>query len=1109
MSFDPATERQNSASTPLASTWLSANAGSGKTKVLTDRVARLLLAGVSPQNILCLTYTKAAASEMQNRLFKLLGVWAMKPDTQLRTDLARLGEDPGDDLGPTRALFARAIETPGGLKIQTIHSFCAALLRRFPLEAGVSPQFKEMDERAALILREEVVEAMAMGRDKAALDGLATYFTGRDFGKFLGEIVANRGFFNEAADDAGIWRRLGLAPGMNEDDILAGALAPGDDALVSELLVILRNGSKNEVKLAGKLAGFTPQMDKAAKLRLLQGAFLTQKQQPLKAPLTKASAEGPAADLVPALMALIERLALAADLQKALYTARKTRALYRFARPFLAAYEARKQQRGWLDFDDLINKAGDLLSDPALAAWVLYRLDGGIDHILVDEAQDTSPAQWKVIRLLAQEFTSGEGAREVARTIFVVGDPKQSIYSFQGADPREFSRMKAHFQTGLSQVGQPFQELRLEYSFRSSSSVLELIDHALEGMAGLEDEGFRHVAFFDKPGRVDLWPLVPETAYKEERAWFDTSDITLPESHTAILARSVADEIARMLAEETLPAKDGTARPVEPRDILILVRGRKTGLFEAVIRACKAAGLPIAGADRLRLGAEMAVKDLTALLRFLATPEDDLSLAALLRSPLCGLSEGALYDLAAPRPKGSFLWNALRASDHKQVIDMLTDLRDRADFLRPYELLERVLTQHKGRENLLARLGREAEDGMDALLAQALAYEHAETPSLTGFLEWLDAMEVEIKRQMDSAGNLIRVMSVHGAKGLEAPIVFLPDCAPRTKPPKGPSLLEVEGGLVWRPRVDQAPSILQPHVDAAIQAEYLEDARLLYVAATRAANWLIVAAAGKEGNKIPSWHERLARGLEAAGAVRHDFALGTGLRHENGPWAAGSAAPETATATPAPLPDWVSSKVPPPAEAVKPLSPSDLGGGKALAGEGAHLSEEAAKARGRQLHLLLETLPAHPPAQWSSVGRALLAGSDDMVKGAMAEALIKEVSALLTKPDLHHVFAPDTLAEVNISANLSALGGAPMQGSIDRLIVGADEVTIIDYKSNAVVPQSPENVPLGILRQMGAYMEAVGQIYPEHKVKCAILWTTSAELMPIPPELARAALAAP
>ncbi len=1102
MRFDQATERQNQASEPHASTWLSANAGSGKTKVLTDRVARLLLAGVAPQNILCLTYTRAAASEMQNRLFRLLGEWAMKPDAALREDLARLGEAPGDDLGATRSLFARAIETPGGLKIQTIHSFCAALLRRFPLEAGVSPQFREMDDRAALILREEVVEAMAMGPRKAVLDGLAVYFTGQDFGDLLKDIVDNRALFGAAPDAGAIWQRLGLSPGFDEADILAGALAPGDMALVGRLAAILRESSaKTDVALGESLAALSPQAEPAELLAGLQACLLTRSGTPIKRNPTKAVKEGPAAPLMDGLAALMERLALSLELQNALHTARRTLALHRFAHPFLAEYEARKQARGWLDFDDLITRAGELLSDPGLAAWVLYRLDGGIDHILVDEAQDTSPAQWKVISLLAQEFTSGLGAREVERTIFVVGDPKQSIYSFQGADPREFARMKEHFQAGLAQVGQPFQELRLEHSFRSSGAVLELVDEALAEMPGLEDAGFRHIAFFeDKPGRVDLWPLVPKAGYKEERAWFDTSDIPMPETHTSILARAVADEIARMLAEESLPGQDGP-RKVEPRDILILVRGRKTGLFDALIRACKAAGLPIAGADRLRLGAEMAVKDLTALLRFLATPEDDLSLATLLRSPLCGLSEAELYALAAPRPKGAFLWNALRESGHRQVLAMLDDLRRQADFQRPYELLERVLTRHGGRENLLARLGREAEDGIDALLVQALNYENSETPSLTGFLEWLDVMEVEIKRQMDSAGNLIRVMSVHGAKGLEAPIVFLPDCAGRDLRDRA-TILEVDGGPVWKPLADNLPPVLLPHVEASKEAVQLEDARLLYVAATRAANWLIIAAAGDEDKDARSWHDLLGQGLAAAGGVAHEFAVGQGLRHERGEWPPSAGAADMGDRHEAPLPGWVRQMPPPPVLPVETLAPSGLGGAKALPGEGAGLDEESAKARGRQLHLLLEHLPGHPRADWPGIGRALLEGAGD------TEALVAEVTALLDDPALAHVFAADTLAEVDVTAALPSLSGVPMQGAIDRLIVGDEEVTIIDFKSNAVVPQSAEQVPDGILRQMGAYIEAIQQIFPKHGVKCAILWTANAELMPIDPALARAALAA-
>ncbi len=1105
---DAATLAQNDASEPLASTWLSANAGSGKTKVLTDRVARLLLAGVAPQNILCLTYTKAAASEMQNRLFKLLGTWAMKPEADLRADLAGLGEAPVDDLGPIRSLFARAIETPGGLKIQTIHSFCAALLRRFPLEAGVSPQFQEMDDRSAMILREEVVEEMALGPDRGVLADLARFYTGHDFDKVTRAISENRRHFASAPDPAQIWRWCGLAPGMDAPDIVAGAMTPQDTALITALVPILHaSASKTEQRLATKLSGFGADMDPADRLEMLQAALLTRKGTPVKNPLTKAVCEGPAAGMIGPLRALQERLALALDQQHALLTAQKTLAMYRFAGPFLARLDAHKRNRGWLDFDDLIEKTAALLSDPEMAGWVLFRLDGQIDHILVDEAQDTSPAQWRVIASLAQEFTAGAGARDAERTIFVVGDPKQSIYSFQGADPAAFSDMKQHFRAGFGAIGKPMQDLRLEYSFRSSPAVLDLVDHALDGMQGLGDAGFRHQAFFaDKPGRVDLWPVVEKADYREDRAWYDTTDRALPETHTRRLARQVAAEIGRMLREETLPGADGAPRPVQPGDVLILVRGRKTGLFEALIRACKAAGLPVAGADRLKLGAEMAVRDLTALLKFLATQEDDLSLAAVLRSPLCGLSEAQLYALAQPRARGAYLWNELRRHPgHGEVVAMLDDLRKAADFKRPFELLERVLTRHRGREYLLARLGREAAEGIDALLAQALEYERAETPSLTGFLEWLEVMEIEVKRQMDAAGNLIRVMTVHGAKGLEAPIVFLPDCGPKAARDNA-EFLELEEGVIWRPIKGDLPEGLLARADAAMAVRQAEDDRLLYVAATRAAHWLIIAAAGDLGRRGDSWYEMLKRGMERLGAAEHTFAAGPGLRHEIGDWPVQTGASGGAVASVPALPGWVLEPVPAPQRRPEPLSPSDLGGAKALPGEGDGAGEDAAMRRGRLLHLLLEKLPDLKPSEWESHGMRLLTTGADAMDVDQARDLLGEAAALIRNPALAAVFGPDSLAEVDVSAALPALSGERIQGAIDRLIIGTHSVTVVDFKSNRQVPDHAQEIPIGLLRQMGAYMAAVAQIYPGFAVRGAILWTSTGTLMDVPFDLAARAL---
>jgi ATP-dependent helicase/nuclease subunit A len=1115
MKRDHASDRQIQAADPAVSTWLSANAGSGKTSVLTDRVARLLLGGVPPQNILCLTYTKAAASEMQNRLFRRLGEWAMKEDGALIGALEKLGVDDTGDLNRARRLFARAIETPGGLKIQTIHSFCAALLRRFPLEAGVSPQFSEMDERAARILQRDIVEGMASGPDAGLVANLAQFYSGEDFAALSQEISANRGFFTEPADKRAIWGWFGLAEDFDEQSLEAASFAPGDGALLSALVPLLASGSATEVKAGALLSRIQLPALSALDLVILEDVFLFKTgKNPNTAKIgsfpTKALRGGAAAGMMPALDDLMARIEHARSLRTSLYSARKSLAFHRFALRFLSLYEVSKQQRGWLDFDDLIRKASSLLHDPVVSSWVLYKLEGQIDHVLVDEAQDTSPAQWQVIERLTQEFTSGEGARAgVSRTIFVVGDQKQSIYSFQGAEPAEFSRMRELFGAGLKRVGQPLVNLPLEYSFRSSPAILELVDHCLAGRPGLGDVFHHHAFFKDRPGRVDLWPVVEKTEFEEDRKWTDPVDRPAPENHVSRLATRVAEDISRKLGTELVQGPNGEVRPVAPGDILVLVRKRSGGLFEGIIRACKERGLPIAGADRLRVGGELAVRDLTALMRFLATPEDDLSLAAVLRSPLFGWSEARLFEIAHGRGNKMFLWSALSEAreKHADTIEILHDLRNTADFLRPYDLIERVLTRHRGRENLLARLGSEAEDGIDAFLAQALAYERLETPSLTGFLMWLDADEVTIKRQVDTASNQIRVMTVHGAKGLEARIVYLPDSA-KSGPGKMPELIPLENGnVVWRPPVTDSPDPVNNALERMRQRDQEEWIRLLYVAMTRAEQWLIIGAAGDVGEEDQSWYRIIEKGMRSAGALNQVFpGIGAGKRHETGTWALPRVSGKAATVeAPAIRPRWLSVPAEPPNKPPSSLAPSDLGGAKALPGE-AEADTEASLRRGRQIHRLLEFLPPYPEHDRPAFARAILSQGEDAADVDEAEQLSKEVGAILAAPDLQFLFEPGSLAEVEITATIPEAGGRRIHGAIDRLVIDADRVLAVDFKSNALVPDKPEQVPEGILRQMGAYRAALSEVFPGRTIETAVLWTSVARLMPLPDDLLRLAL---
>ncbi|SIT80960.1 double-strand break repair helicase AddA [Pontibaca methylaminivorans] len=1110
-----ASERQAQAARPDVSTWLAANAGSGKTRVLTDRVARLLLAGVEPQRILCLTYTKAAAGEMQNRLFARLGHWAMLEETALLHELAELGEDgicPGD-LPNARTLFARAIEAPGGLKIQTIHAFCSALLRRFPLEAGVSPQFTEIEDRAAAQLRDQIIGDFAEGPEAPLIDALARHLGGSDFEQITNAVVGHRSAFAPPLSRADLWRALGLPEGYDEARLVADVFVGGEADLIRHIVPALQASGKNDAKAADILAAF----DGAdiGGLRLLEGPLLygAGAKAPFAAKIgafpTKPLREGTLAPVMDKLEALMRRVELGRESRIALAAAEKSAALHDFARAFLPEYARRKQLHGWLDFDDLILKARALLTDPAVASWVLYRLDGGIDHILVDEAQDTSPEQWDVIERLAQEFTSGRSARsDMTRTIFVVGDKKQSIYSFQGADPDAFDRMQAEFSRRLGAIRKPLQDLELEYSFRSSPAILRLVDLVFEGQ---DSAGFRrdslHRAFkADLPGRVDLWPVVEKAEKEDDRHWTDPVDRPGERHHNVILADRIATRIRAMIdGGETIPV-DGPApggahrRPVRAGDFLILVQ-RRSELFAEIIRACKAADLPIAGADRLKVGAELAVRDLGALLAFLATPEDDLSLATVLKSPLGGWSEQDLFTLAHHRPEGSYLWQALRhaGAEHPETLAMLHDLRDRADFLRPFELIERALTRHRGREKLLARLGPEAEDGIDALLSQALAYEATNIPSLTGFLAWMETDELEIKRQTGSAGDLLRVMTVHGAKGLEAPIVILPDTCPPRNPRRGEILL-ADGVPLWRMPADSQPPLMADAHEVERERDAAERQRLLYVAMTRAEKWLIVAAAGDAGKDEEGWYRPIEAAMKADNAASLRIDGMDCLRLSHGDWEGLPLRHEAPVVQrPEPLPDLFRTPAPAPVLPSEPVNPSDLGGAKALPGESG-LDEAAAMLRGTRLHLLLEHLPLVLTPERAGAAGNLLPDLD----AAERSALLAEAIAVLDAPALAPLFAGEALAEVALTAEIR---GQRFHGVIDRLLVTPGQVLAVDFKSNALVPATPAQVPEGLLRQMGAYAAALAAIYPDHTVQAAILWTRSATLMTLPAELLSGALA--
>ncbi|MFY7777733.1 MAG: double-strand break repair helicase AddA, partial [Elstera sp.] len=990
-------DRQTVATIPDRSVWVAASAGTGKTTVLTRRVLRLLLAGTAPHRILCITYTKAAAAEMQKRLMERLGEWASMPLPELLETLTALsgGRMPEEgEIRRARRLFGLVLESPGGLKIQTIHSFCQSVLARFPLEAGLPPHFQAMDEASAeellLDAREHVLASARSGTGLADLGAALQIIADRlhedSFHQLLKTLASERGKWLRLTARVGgiepmiaaLANALGVDPFETVEQVHASVLQTtrAQNTELAAAAAALAKGSEKTDQPAGrKIQAFLAEPT-ALNFSAYTEIFLTSTGG-LRARLCTQAVQKAAPDVLDWMEREAERLLRYLRRVAAVEIFTGTVALLRLGEAILNTYAELKRQRAWLDYDDLILHTVQLLDRDGGASWVLFKLDGGLDHILIDEAQDTNPDQWQIVRLLAQEFFVGQSRAEGLRTLFVVGDAKQSIYSFQGADPRAFQTMRAAFTRLLAQVDQRLWIESLDHSFRSTAAVLGTVDavfaaeDAADGVVEPDQRLEHAVSRLGEAGLVELWPVLPKRKAEEP----DTSTWRLPltregaSNPPAVVARVIARRIRAWLDHgEMLTAK---ARPVQAGDILILVRRRGQFVGE-LVRALKQEGVPVAGADRLRLTTHLAVMDLLALGRFLLLPADDLSLACLLKSPLIGLTEEELFHAASDRGNQSLL-SALRAraETHPALAaaeEKINRWRAKVDFARPYEFYADILSREGGRRALLERLGAEAADPIDEFLNQALAFERMHTPSLQGFIHWLDLSDQEIKRDSDTAGrNEVRIMTVHGAKGLQAPIVFLPDCA--SAPMHKKTLFWPEAGdwgPVWSPRKaddDPATVALRAAQAAQEQAEYR---RLLYVALTRAEDRLYITGwlnAKEEQAKDGTWYALLQTVLDRQAARNEAEILDLDFTADGAPEWGGKgvrvscaqtwpvtakeglrAAEPTETAIPA----WLFA--PPPEEPTpsKPLTPSRLAeeppARSPLAGQRLDLPEQGARA---------------------------------------------------------------------------------------------------------------------------------------------------------------------
>jgi ATP-dependent helicase/nuclease subunit A len=1155
------TIQQAIASDPERSAWVSANAGSGKTHVLTQRVIRLLLAGARPSAILCLTYTKAAASEMSNRVFDRLAGWATLSDAELQARIAEIeGKEPDRfKLAEARRLFAKALETPGGLKIQTIHAFCEALLHQFPLEANVAGHFSVLDDRAAAALLEDARRALLTAKDDRMLADTIDYVLdlGDESGlqTLLGDIVTNRNairrFMAEAQQEGdlriSLLKRLGLGAEETEDSIAESYWpVPGLSGPVLELYLTLcdQKGGAKAQEIAYGLRLAKGESHAAARADILEKVMLTAKGEPksdsqffVKAMLADAPS------LPEAVAAARIHVVARRDRLKRMRMARATQAALILADRLNRDYEELKKRRSQLDFEDLITRTADLLIKKDVGPWIHYKLDQGIDHILVDEAQDTSPIQWSVIQSLAEDFFSGESSRPTLRTIFAVGDEKQSIYSFQGARPERFSEESDRTRRRVMAGGQLFSPIRLPLSFRSTADVLAAVDHVFtapgnaQGLSAVNEPVVHRSSRIGHPGAVDLWEMIAPEAVVKEEDWTAPFDSTPESAPAAILARRMAQTIGNLVGRETIIEK-GKERPIEAGDILVLVR-KRDGFVNALTRALKRRGdIPVAGADRLVLTSHIAIQDLLALGRFLLLPADDLSLSAVLKSPLFDLGEEDVFAVSALRAETESVWHHLRAfaaeghGRFQAAVDRLETFLAMSRELTVHDFYARLLGSFGGRQRFLARLGTEVSDILDEFLTFTLDQEASGLPGLQAFISTLELEAPVVKREQDKGRNEVRIMTVHASKGLEAPIVFLVDGGGKafthTHLPKL-RLIETDAGQaplpVWVPVSVLANTLTQADTARLQRLTEEEYRRLLYVGMTRAADRLIICGYRGVRENTDTWHAMIDA------ALRQDDmrCVPTNFSGPDGEWHGLSwrvsqversferAIPVEKAADRADLPPGLGRPLPPQRSLPRPLSPSGVG--TVVDDEADNLIVtsplftervrfDRSLEKGRFIHRMLQALPDIAPAERAEAARRYAERAARFWPREERETLIATVTALLSHPDMQDVLHAHGQAEVSIMGTLSLGGQAyAVSGRVDRLTVLDERVVILDYKTNRVPPRSAAEIPFAHRAQLAIYREILAPLYPGKRIDCVLVYTENATIHTLSPQALASALA--
>ena len=1050
---------QLKASDPEISTWVSASAGTGKTKILTDRVLRLLLGNSAFNKILCLTFTNAAAGEMQERIVASLAKWSKANDSELRDDLYRtLGRRSNtSECTKARQLYELYLRSNERINVQTIHAFCQTLLKKFPLEAGISPSFKIIDETKSYSVLQQIKKSLL---SRADLEPINNYLTANfheiTIDEILTEIVKRKtNFSNNVSKINNIY---------DESQKIIAELQKNEDQNYQSIL---------QHPVVQNIAGFDLSATQVKKF------FLNQDGQKKKRIVSQKIAK-PESSLHDDLEQIQHQIYLLDQAERSRHLEHYSSLLSILSTSIIEAYEAYKSSKGLLDYDDLIIYAGRLLKSSSAKEWVLYKLDGGIDHLLVDEAQDTSAAQWQIIEAIIEEFYAGDSAdKEKNRTVFVVGDEKQSIFSFQGADVASFARMNRLLQQKMTSGGKKFENINLEISYRSAKEILEVVHQVFDRISNQMPDLFTAPLTQLNPfrtnhsGSVELWPLCISDKTDE-----DFWKITMHDDDNRSTKTDLAQKISHYIKNQIASARiiPATGKLIAYSDFMILFRKRDEFTYE-VIKALKNDNMEVAGLDRISLEENLAVLDLLAIAKFALNTDDDLNLASLLKSPLINLTEKELYDIATSREKLS-IWNYIKslASTNKNYQNLYNKLKvfielfNRSNVSNFFQYLVDVLGY---REILNSACGLDSNDAIDELLYACNDFASQNDMSLQSFIFWLENYNTSIKRN-SSTSDKIRIMTLHASKGLQAPFVIL--CDTNSIPTGSDRFLwDANGKTLSAKNSSYVPDYYKILKEQKQNKEYAEYLRLLYVGMTRAEDHLIVC--GYQGGKnLPEncWYQLVRSAMTEIATKKEDATLVYGQ------------ADETHTVTKDRESELSNIELFTPGVQNKIPNYQESYSSKIIASP---ISAKDPLGYGLVFHKILEDslnvkdlgiMSAHP------LIKTLDIKSQNRIQSSIEKIVAnREFSQLVQK---------DIKTEITLGTHTKS--GIRI-GRIDLMVIDVNEITIIDYKSDISPPSGNEAIPENYSQQLLTYREMTREIYPNRLIRTIILWLQNGTLQTI------------